>query len=137
MKTIPKIKEFNVDRSKWTGVRDMVVKYAPVGNSRLLNSIGNKCCLGFYASQCGISDDIIREHSSPVSLYKSECINLDKFVYIDRDDATMADNSGFALEAMNLNDSYMYSMEDKEERLIALFEEHDITLTFTGEYIKG
>lgn len=122
MTTVPLLKKFTVDRAKWTGDNEYLINYF----SQLYESEnGRKCCIGFYASACGLYDSEISDIDDPEELFSHNNIHLTGFI-----DDVNYENNEFSSYAMQINDDTDISMEEKESKLIALFAEQGITLTF-------
>jgi hypothetical protein len=109
-----------IDRSKWrTGSGS---KYATgLGATKLLNSDGFMCCLGFCCKAAGCSDKDIMNITSPVGVYS---FNLA---------GTSLRYSQFSLKAMEINDGSLIR-EVKEQKLSELFRDSSFEIEFTGEY---
>lgn len=116
------------------------------GDTRLINTQGYRCCLGFAANQlANISDDqllskpmpedvgllipfLTKENTEGFKLTEDGCIlqNHKKII-----------NTQLSDDASVINDSHNMPLKEKEEFLIELFARHGIELEFTGEYTKG
>ena len=88
--------------------------------SRLLNSYGNMCCLGFLGETCGIPKATLMGVALPMDLSDENYLQYPK---LDGDDSWGA----FA----TLNDTAdVKSEEDREEKLAALAEKNGFTFVF-------
>jgi hypothetical protein len=109
-----------IDRSKWrTGVG--YHSATGLGTTKLLNSEGFMCCLGFCCKALGCSDDDIMNIISPAVVYSSN-------IY-----GSSLKDSQFTHNAIHINDSDL-TREVKEQRLLELFKDSSFEIEFTGEY---
>lgn len=94
------------------------------------------CCLGFLGRACGVPNEAMLNQGFPCSHYTLPHANLfpDAFVEVRDESAghVKFHNTQLTYDAAQINDSEL-PVADKEARLIALFKEAGITLTFTGE----
>lgn len=114
-------KTFVINRSKWFRGKGAT-------NSRLLTASGLMCCLGQIGEQCGIAPDILRYKTSPSVLPSDECNKYPTCFFVGHQR-----NSDLTCRAMSLNDNSSLLDEDREQRLIDLFAEKGITLTFVDK----
>ena len=110
------ITKLTVERSIWrNGDNAKVLDESTVdimGPVRLLNRLGFKCCLGFFANQIlGIPDKEILERSLPP-----------------------LDDELFVRGAVQINDKFQTSREGREDALIQHFAKAGYELEFVGEY---
>lgn len=130
------VKSFTIKRSVWARANK---------EGHLLSQIGKKCCLGFYATACGLRDEDIFEIPLPselndiwsTSLSEEDIVN-DTFDYIR--DKCIEIHSGTlsylnSLEDLlsNINDSDREGLETdqiKEDYITRLFKSIDIDVTF-------
>jgi len=117
------ITEFTVKRSEWLrGGLDLK-------KSKLMNDMGERCCLGFLGQACGIND------KNMIGLYRPyETYTLNKSGYglwpaflVDYDNEI---NTSSCNAIMAVNDSYYYSDAKREELLKKEFKKHGITINF-------
>lgn len=125
--------EVVIDRSKWV-CGDIVKtvngnKERILGSNQLLNSLGNKCCLGFSLSACGVPDDRLLNRDTPKDIAAALGLNIDPF-------ATVNDNCGLSKVAVGVNDNDDYTQEYREKRLTELFAESNVKLRFVGKFPK-
>lgn len=115
------MKTLTIDRNKW--VRGSLGNYGP---SKMLNSLGNKCCLGHFGTQIlGWSDDTMRGKSFP-----SNCTVDVTPLTKESDFFDIIVNTSFSDAAARYND-YLYLTESqREEKLIKLFAENGYELSF-------
>lgn len=118
------IRKFTIDRAKWRTGRYGAWNHQ-VGDSKLRNSKGFKCCLGFYLLACnvkGVTDiatpKAIREKVP--SWLRNEC----------------ADNSDACGELMDVNDCCKYIDIKREELVKRRFARQGIEVLFKGKYPK-
>lgn len=122
-----KLKSFTVKRDKWTGLDQYDLDY---NSSSLLNDDRRQCCLGFYASACGIPDSDIIDLGTPADLANHRAIHLCGFVEECQTIGPNYMNSDIAVSMIRINDSYSMGQKRKEEKLIELFKSIDIELKF-------
>jgi len=122
MKNKTKEKDYLIiDRSKWQngGHKN--------GNTALLNSNGQMCCLGFRCKDMGIPESDLIRNVEPENLrerwYIPDLINKN------------GRNSSFAEKAIEINDG-LESLSERENALIEHFAKKDIIVEFTGKYNK-
>jgi hypothetical protein len=102
-----------VDRRKWRrgGPKDVQVD----GLTRLLNSQGKMCCLGFYALKVGFTENEI----------------FDKW-YPNTKDPRCTITEGSAHELININDLSSLPPEERERKLIEAGEKVGIKFSFVN-----
>jgi len=115
---IVKIMKLVIDRKTWyrgKGSKD----------SRLLNNEGQKCCLGFLATACGIEDEKI--------FNTSKCDFLD-FEDVEKFPRTICDKLGYdtalTMSLYEINDSYYFDNIQREKLLTEQFVEAGIEVEF-------
>ncbi len=115
-----------IDRSKWrTGGTSFTEK---VGPTQLLNREGYMCCLGFYSLQIGNkTEEEILDMTCPYQV--EDKTGIESLVSLNNEV-----NSGFAHDAIEINDNDLISNEDREQRLIELFKGKEIEISFINEY---
>ena len=132
---LSKPKEFIIDRSKWVQGGDD--NFAKLGDSCLLNSEGNMCCLGFYSEACGVPRKLLADETEPNEL-KCRVPHM----------SLGEKSTRFATDLMRLNDNVKtYSLghetypgvrrKDKEKLLKEKFALIDVEVKFVGRYPKG
>lgn len=118
------MKTVTVKRSNWRrggSLIDFLVKY---GRIRLLNDMGNKCCLGFASQQIGdLKDGDLLNRTYPSSLGivvkdLSEIVNGD------------VENTEFSKEAVKINDSSIITDAEREAKLKELTIKHKCDFQF-------
>ncbi len=73
-----------------------------------------RCCLGFFANACGLSDDQICDRSEPLYVPEDLVRNFASPDWLNLDPT-------LSVDMMIVNDDEGLSDEDREERLIVLF----------------
>lgn len=118
-----KIKEFTIDRAKWYRGKGPIT-------SRLLTDDGKMCCLGFFAKACGIADVDIINRSVP-AVVKLEKIPEDwGRVLLD---GNSVDGSSFTTHTLMITNDYIHHTDKvREEKIVAEFAYHGITVKFVG-----
>jgi hypothetical protein len=113
------IKEFTIDRKKW---------YRGKGprQSKLLNSRGQMCCLGFYAKACGIPRDNMYGEATPSDVDPDRMRVWDSFLIKN----TPVENSAKCYELMKINDNRYISEAQREFQIRNIFEEQNIEVKF-------
>lgn len=109
--------KFTVERATWM---------RGAGTSTLLSTGGCRCCLGFVAKQCGISDAYLLRKATPPSLSKENRKLLPQWLFTE--DSFFSSEDG--LNAMEINDSYVYSDAEREEKLKEIFTKHGDEIEF-------
>ena len=144
-----------IDREKW-------VRGGRGGESALLNSVGNMCCLGFAAIAVGLDEGEITgigEFSDldPESVPHLEGLTFNPFCTValedeydhhlairntefhdqavDLNDFRCAVIDGHARSLSTMSDISISSEDDRERQLTKLFAKAGITLTFEGAKI--
>jgi hypothetical protein len=103
-----------IDRSKWVRATNGVYK----GESLLLNSRGNSCCLGMLGLACGMDKDMLLLRAGPASLYA-----------IDNKYPPNIEWSPF----MGVNDDLDTTDAEKEAKLMELAQANGFEFQFVGE----
>lgn len=112
---------FIIDRTKWRTGRESSFQTG-LGNTALLNEEGFMCCLGFCSLQLGAKKEDLLSFLSPKSI--TYLLNSNN-PFIESDV-----NSALSNEAMEINDSELFSLEDKEDALKSLFEKFELSIEF-------
>lgn len=126
--------KFTVNRNKWRcGGRG--ANLHGKGRTELLNTEEYMCCLGFCMEQEGFSQEDLERFCYPRacagwsdkkdSYFFRENIKYGEKYYIDSD---------LSKKAYRINDDNSITREEREEKLIALFNEYGHEITFEGEY---
>jgi hypothetical protein len=115
--------------------------------SVLLNSAGNRCCLGFACQQMGVSDEVLKKRGAPASLFSAQEDDLKfrlpkdgeaKEVFDRFCEAIHGENfftSNFTTgHLMQTNDNTTISNEFREAELNRIAQEIGIQFEFHGEY---
>ena len=126
------MKKLIIDRGSWVNGRYAQDKNltTKVGPSRLVNSNGYKCCLGFYCEQAGVPTSQLVGIGSPANLM------LDyRTAWFRKLTTPMPEGGSFYNHAMLLNDSSSITDEERERRLIGIFSQMlDMEVIFVGDY---
>lgn len=120
-----KMQTLVIDRSKWRNGSQDEEKY---GETMLLGQDGMKCCLGFEAMRCGLTERQIRGKQSPSDVAPSNRKKIPHLV----DEYSFYNQSCFSINAIEINDEADISKKDREARLKELFAEQNIKLKFVG-----
>jgi hypothetical protein len=119
------MQQFVIDRSKWrTGGNDPNHKH---GATRLLNSKGFMCCLGFFCNQ-------IENRTAYELMGVADPVGLDNE---DRGTNLIGDdgfNRPWVSSAITINDDDDLSKETREERIHQLFKDNGYDVKFINEY---
>ncbi len=115
------ITELVIDRSKW-------MRGALVNETCLLDEDGKMCCLGFYALACGAGKDEIRNVFEPDGL----AFHVPGLTERGEGEAGILRNTAFTRSAVPINDTRSMGEDQREEALIDLFKENDVSLSFEG-----
>lgn len=113
-----------IDRSKWIrGQGDMV--------SALLTSEGKMCCLGFFAKECGLTDNQIHCKPAPANVGKIDKEIWDKNM-LRNDLPYDTAHSPVAMELMTINDSKSLPETEREKDIAKLFATFGVEVEFVG-----
>ena len=114
------MKTITVKRSKWARAG------ADKGQSRLLNDFGNMCCLGFACKQVSkISNERLLNVAGPATIFKKE-----SFLTAIDPMFGIVENNSLSIDAMQINDNYFTTDEQKETMLTKLFLDNGFNLVF-------
>jgi hypothetical protein len=101
--------KFTVDRKTWFHGRGT--------GAFLLYYDGKRCCIGFVAQQCGITNEDILMIGTISSINSQENIRkVPQWMQADN-----VESSGGINEAYNINDDILISDDEREMKLKALF----------------
>lgn len=135
VQTTGRVKEFTIDRSKWLQGKyarhiEVTEGYSQKCDSYLRNETNQmKCCLGFYASACGVRG--ITGVTTLAGLQDPEKKKVDqRFFAKDSiwDDSVMASN------LMGKNDDDNLSDEAREKYVKERFAKLGVKVKFVGKY---
>ena len=124
-----------IDRAHWrTGGRSYDNLY---GETLLKNSQGYMCCLGFIGEVLG--HDLSGGKPCPANTIRVPAKNTldpdkEHWPELTEDDEGTVQDSGLAAEAMELNDEDEIDNEEREDRILTLFEDTTYALEFVGAY---
>ena len=118
--------KFIVDRQTWFRGEGGL-------KSRLLNKDGQRCCIGFVASQCGVPDEQLLDTSSVHSMHDRAEFRLSlksrqalpKWMH-----SSGLHSSGALYAAYSTNDWIAIPDADRESQLKAIFSEHGDEIEF-------
>jgi hypothetical protein len=118
--------KFTIDRAKW---------FRGQGSdaSALLRANGQRCCLGFYAQACGLTDNQIMDKTAPnhVGLIgKDEWDNI--LLTNSFPNQSWMQHSKDARDLIIVNDSMHVSGADREKRITEIFSKKGIEVEFVG-----
>ena len=133
------MKQLIIDRSQWrTGGDKWNWTH---GETKLLNSIGYMCCLGFYCLQLGeLTENEIKhkgdfgDFDSDESLFTNSNMNKVAFVYDEDSEYRSIMNTEFSEGAIEINDNQSINNYTREQKLIEHFKTIDVDVTFINEY---
>lgn len=112
-------KVLTINRAKWTrGVLNLP--------SKLLNSAGYMCCLGFDALACGVPSDVLDGIGEPYELADSADVSYlrDRVNYNDSDDDDPTPlNSVLVDKAIDINDDLEITDNEREAKLIPILKQ--------------
>ena len=112
------MKTITINRKKW-------VRGDIGGWSALLNSNGNRCCLGFAVCQISrLTFETIDGKCEP-----NDVLRKPSFL-TEIDEEGILQNNKLAYMAMNINDDCGITEKVREKKLIKLFKEHGFKLVF-------
>lgn len=125
------LKEFTIDRSKWACASNNAVRGA---GSLLEDGDGFKCCLGFYASACGLpTGRMLQEEKMPEPKFAGFGV-LDSIPVYERTPAFNTAILHRSSKLIGVNDNILNDQE-REEKVAKLFTENGIKVNFIGEYL--
>ena len=112
--------ELIVKKSKW---------HRGSGFSHLLNADDSMCILGFYGKTLGVTNQDLRYYASP-----DNAINKlwplwlwgHDFVPLSENDGTRNNRT----ELSNINDSRLFSDEERETKIVEMFSKFDVQVKF-------
>ena len=112
-----------------------------LGKTALLNSEGYKCCLGFAVKQLipTVKQFDLEGRYNPGDLVLTKPVKSFKNAHLLLNDE--GGSKVWTEDAVCINDDFdenddRPSLEDRENKLIALFKENGVTLEFYGKYSK-
>jgi hypothetical protein len=117
-----------IERDKWLRGEGMIC-------SRLLRkSDGKKCCLGFYALQCGADPNDIRGVATPtwINAPSRTALRESHGSWLFDDVATnMLPNTSKSCELlMIINDDENLEDSEREQKIAAIFAEYEVEVKF-------
>jgi hypothetical protein len=131
--------DFVIDRSKWRcggveGSSDECVRGRGIAMMR--NPEGFMCCLGQVSCQLGVPADALSGCWYPRTVSVRNQEFRDRLAILLTEHNPVACDSELASLAANVNDNPVFTDDERESRLAALFAKHGHTIKFTGEYVK-
>jgi hypothetical protein len=129
-----------IDRSKWRTGADSSNQTGK-GCTALLNKEGYMCCLGFCMNASKVAKKNLLGVSAPGACLIQDGIDPNKArrssgvrFLTKTSPLTQFQNSMFAHNAMDINDSGGSTPEEKEEAILELFKDSVFNIEFTGAY---
>lgn len=116
-KTFNDAKKFTVERSSWFRGKGSL-------KSKLMNRSGNKCCLGFYALECGLNEENIKGAPGPADV-AIEGAKWSSFLLSFR-----RNTSPVCMRLMQINDDEFITDEKREKELKKVFENCGVAVRF-------
>jgi hypothetical protein len=121
------MKKLIIDRSRWLrGVK-------PHEESRLLlPGDGKMCCLGFYALECGFTEQQIHDMGSPADTLDENVASRNDWPswVFSEDDGGDVHESVNIRHLMSVNDDHTLSEEIREAEIASTFAEEGIDVIF-------
>lgn len=115
-----------INRAKWRTGDGSISNRTGKGFTKLLNTQGYMCCLGFRCNQMGIPKSELLGIFMPDGLsHKYEIPDL-----IIKN----GNSSNFSITASNINDNEDITPEEKEKLITKHFAEKNIKVIFKGKY---
>lgn len=100
----------------------------------LYNKKGYSCCLGFYCRKFGkIPNNVLLEVGSPDSLDIKDFTKIEILVTRNHRDE-VCDTSIFSQDAININDNYKLTNEEREAAIIKHFKQINVNVIFKNKY---
>lgn len=133
-----------IDRSKWrTGGGGL--NQTGEGGTSILNDEGYMCCLGFCMNASKLAKKDLLHKDTPASTLNGLRCNSNKVSGILRSTGVRALTSPTVFsgcfasteltnEAIDINDAYSTTPEQKEKQLLELFKDSVFDIEFTGSY---
>jgi hypothetical protein len=118
-----------IDRSKWRCGGDDGAFSNGKGHTKLLNCKGYMCCLGFVTAAAAPELSIL-ERGEPDELKAS----VPGLTQPAPNTHWNWKNTELTFAAIEINDSALLQPQEREERLLELFEDSPYALEFVGEY---
>lgn len=123
--------ELIIDRDKWA--RGEYVNSKGAASTRLLDSDGKMCCLGFYALVCGFKENEIENEGEPGDVPSDKWPESCLFSEGGNDDGGLSWSQTFwTREAIAINDNPVLDEDEREQELKEHFAKVDVELEFTG-----
>lgn len=116
-----------IDHAKWRCGGDDGEFSNGKGQTKLLNCEGYMCCLGFVTAAANPELSIL-ERAEPDELRASV------WGLTCPDASILWKNTELTFAAIAINDSELLQPQEREERLLELFEDSPYELEFVGEY---
>ncbi len=129
--------EFTLDIKKWVcGRPEHPSARVGVGRAALLNSDGYQCCVGQFAEQCGVTKDLLYNHTTISSLLNNpenitKQTKLRRKLEVFHDGDSFSSFTGHLYGANDQGDAL--SVQDRIKRIRSLLAEHGHTLTVINE----
>lgn len=117
-----------IDRSKWRCGGQMSVFATGHQMTRMLDTSGKQCCLGFAAAQLGVPIDSMSSANTPIGCTRREPM---LGILVERE---RKDNTPFAEAAMKINDDASMPPYQRERQLKGLASRNGYEFEFVGQY---
>jgi hypothetical protein len=120
-----------INRREWRRGESAAEKGDPTA---LLCKDGSKCCLGFYALQCGFTPKQIRGALGPIDVPVTNKTTSPEWLKLIWFNAALRihQNSLLTADAMQINDTADYTEEERESKLTKLFAENGVEVEFNN-----
>lgn len=114
-----------IDRSKWRSGHDSENKTGK-GQTKLVNTQGYMCCLGFRCNQMGVPKNQLKGLSYPFELYEWELPGITN--------SDFGSQTDFTRKAISINDNPVLTRRERERAIREHFASDGIKVVFKGKY---
>lgn len=130
------MKILTIDRSKWRSGGDIDSENnTGAGYTQLLNGLGYMCCLGFYCSQSGLTNEELLGNANPREVLLNKTNEKNPIPLLAKIDTEfIIDDTEFAENAMVINDNSHATTSEREEQITEHFAQAGVEVVFVGEY---
>jgi hypothetical protein len=130
------VKQFTIDRKTWNCAelcnRYEKAKKEPLETALLEPESGTMCCLGFYATACGVPKNILENRAYPSGLPRGRS-KLSKALFEPLPSYDAHSDDAERILA-NINDNANISAATRERRVAKAFAEIGVKVKFKGKY---